>query len=411
MSKIIIYGAETPAHIVLIRALKKAGLQTLVLAKHSASIGRYSICADEVLVIPTNPPSDEYLSNLIKHRKISHIITANTKDSLLLSELKEKDMLGDIIIMDQSLEILRIMHNKELIRSLFEHIEQPLMDYQTITHIDELENITLSMTYPVIFFDTDILDNQRKILYARNFMDFKRKASKILAKNNKVSIFNKKFHHLPLQKNHYLFINGLVKHIWHSQSYLLPCDTKSHDHAISLMPVKPLLNQKVDHVARQVAENLKIDNGILSIDYYQGSTPDDITYVDLHAGGTIPDVALFQKDSVKMIEARLRLYGFNNAQYLGKPLKSSRLYITGSNKYKALLDATDTYIGTAPPIFKTKFLWPLLDFDDLNPLICLGWRAVKKLPFYCFKSIRKFYTLSMISRNSKKFEPIKRPQQ
>jgi hypothetical protein len=411
MKKIIIYGAETQAQITLIRALKRAKLKTLILAKSVSSIGRYSICAHEVLIMPSFPPTEEYLSNLITKRKISHIITTDLRDSIYLQKIKSRGMLGNAEVIEQNLELLNLTRDKISIRNLFLELELPFAENQVINSEDNLQDIMASLTYPIQFFDNDIDIKFRKIHQATNFISFEKKVKKILQKKHSAVLIDKKFYTQHLHQDCYLLENEQINHSWHTYSFLSFYDKLSLTNTISVMPTEQRPDQRVDFAILEIAKKLGITKDAITISYFKNVNTHEIYYVDLYFGGTLQMLPLLQKGTIKFIESRLKIYGLKYIINRGKPLKKALLYISGTQKFQSFISINDFYTHHKHNILSYLNVipvLPLLDADDLNPLICLTWRFIKTAPidlyFFIKKKLKKMYIEYTIAQNRKKFE-------
>jgi|GEM_PF-5402158 len=410
MKKVIIYGAETQAHIALIRALKQGYLKTLVLAKSTESVGRFSIFAHEMLVMPSDPPPEEYLENLVKHRKITHIVTADIQDSIFLAKLKAQGLLGDIQIMDHDLTILENLQDKAYVKQIFEDINQPFIKEKIITPDDDLDEIMLHTTYPAYFFNNHKKIEQREILSARNFIDFKRKVKSILDNGHAIAQIDTKFYRSPLYQDHYLLSDGKIENFWRSCAYLSPYERFFNKNTVTIMPQNQLVDSEVSMVILQIAKKLSITKDLISVHYYKDYKSDTLTFVNIVASTTCQSMPLFQNASVKMIQARLKLYGFKHVKKTHKEQKKSYLYISGAEKYKIFMSVSERFTHRTLKLLQAKFVFPLLDSDDLNPLICILWRFCKSAPFkyigFLVRKIKKYYADYRIAQNMKKFDKV-----
>jgi hypothetical protein len=337
-------------------------------------------------------------------------MTTDLRDSIYLQEIKARGMLGDVCVIDPSLEILKLSQDKDYIKNLFLEIKQPFAGCDLIKPQDNIRELMLNISYPVQFFDYNIDAYQREVYSASNFVNFYRQAQNIFKNNHIVAIIDKNFYGQVVHHDHYLFENKQIKHSWSSHSYLSPYDKLSFNNTITVMPKNQFPDRNVDFVATQIAEKLQMTNDIISLSYFRDKETNQIAYIDLSFGGNVQAMPLFQKASTKFIEARLTIYGFKYIQERGKTPKSSYFYMSGKQKFQSLISMNVFYQYHKNHIlsyFKAIPVLPLLDSDDLNPFAYLIFRLIKTSPFTIYTFLRskfkKLYTDYTIAQNRKKF--------
>lgn len=391
MFDIIVYGVDTLAGLEVLRAVGRIGLRPLVVARNFQAIGLYSIYAQQSLIMPSNPPSAAYLFNLARYRQIKYIIAHDPDDIAYLTHLSASNQLGDIKIIAPSAKLLKKIQNPRTVEKVFSKLKCNSLRFNILKTFEQVDNFAISSNYPIVFFDGHSSNQHKHILYARNFIDFKRQAKNIIDLNHPVHVYPKEYHNLPVNQDHYLIVNNQIEHVWRSQTYLLPFDKYSKDNVISTYYPKGYNNPKVDDTVLKAASLLGFDNEVMTLCYFQRILPSgqpEFIFTDIQIGGAGLDLPLFQYSDVKMIEERLKLYGFHIPKTKSKTRKSSVLMITGTDKYNSIVSSFDPIYGTSPPLKGSSWAFPLYDFNDLRPFLYIVWKYMKIMPMHLYQLIK-----------------------